>query len=481
MWKGWLSDMSETLEFILRLGLAFLSNAQTILSMLLVILVAACFLGRYIELSKKLVLSSFGPLILTILGNVLLNLFFSEMPEGTVMFNYNNGLVLVIFIYAFFFYFFAYKEKKFLRAVESTVCLYLVTTYSSTLSQMTAVYFYGGTDEVMVDLFIDHLGIGGIWTFITIMSFLVTLALFLVVYFGFYRPKKFYVIGIPYRIFFTVWAALFVTVPFIPAQMSSEYITLEQRYHYIGIFYAIGTLILGLAVPVIMIISSVERSLREKNKSQEAYLAAELEYIGQYKKQQVETKAFRHDIKNNLALTRMMLEKGNIDEAKEHIADMLGNVSSFSPEYVTGDEMLDIIVFMKADKMKEKNIKFTLDGVVDGGLNIKAMDMCSIFANALDNAIEAASYCEDPYINFSIKRTDKFFILKITNSAKGKVDTGKLLSTSGYTSKKDKDHHGFGLMNVRRAVENCNGIIKAESDDSSFTLSVMMPREQVSN
>ena len=473
--------MSETLEFILSLGLAFLSNAQTILSMLLVILVAACFLGRYIELSKKLVLSSLGPLVLTLLANVFVNLFFSELPDGVILLDINTVLVVGLFIYAFFFYLFAYKEKKFLRAIESTICLYFVSSYTATLSQMTAVYFYGGTDEVMMDLYINHLGVGGTWTFITIMNFVVTLALFLVVYFGFYRPRKFYVISIPFRIFFSVWAALFVIIPFIPAQMSSDVITLEERYHYLSIFYVVGTVILGLAVPVIMIISSVERSLREKNQAQEAYLAAELEYIGQYKKQQVETKAFRHDIKNNLALTQMMLEKGQTDEAKAHIADMLGNVSALSPKYVTGDEMLDIIVFMKADKMKEKNIKFTLDGVVDGGLNIKAMDMCSIFANALDNAIEAASYCEDPYINFSIKRTDKFFILKITNSAKGKVDTGKLLSTSGYTSKKDKDHHGFGLMNVRRAVENCNGIIKAESDDSSFTLSVMMPREQVSN
>ena len=159
---------------------------------------------------------------------------------------------------------------------------------------------------------------------------------------------------------------------------------------------------------------------------------------------------------------------------------MLGKVSSLSPKYVTGDEMLDIIISMKADRMDELNIKFTLDGVTDGGLNIKPMDMCSIFANALDNAIEAASSCEDPYVSFSIKRTDKFFIIKITNSASGKIDIEKLMSTSGYTSKSDKEHHGFGLMNVRRAVEECSGILKAESLDSSFTLSVMMPRKAVS-
>ena len=53
----------------------------------------------------------------------------------------------------------------------------------------------------------------------------------------------------------------------------------------------------------------------------------------------------------------------------------------------------------------------------------------------------------------------------------------KLLSTAGYTSKSDKDHHGFGLMNVRRAVEDYNGILKAESDEKSFTLSILMPRQ----
>ena len=174
----------------------------------------------------------------------------------------------------------------------------------------------------------------------------------------------------------------------------------------------------------------------------------------------------------------MMLESGRTDEAREHISDMLGRVSALSPKYVTGDEMLDLIISMKADKMDEMNIKFTLDGVTDGGLNIKPMDMCSIFANALDNAIEAASKCEDPEVTFNIKRTDKFFVIKITNSAAKKIDVGKLLATNGYTSKSDKDHHGFGLMNVRRAVEDYDGILKAESEDKSFTLSIMLPREK---
>jgi signal transduction histidine kinase len=470
--------MTETTTFIIDIIMSVLSNLQFIILLLLIVIIAACFLGRYVVLTKKLAISSLGILVLSIIGAVIMNLFFDEDDTNDIYILWNSILNIIMYAYSFVFYLFAFKEKRFLRAVEATVCFYLLTLYISSFSQLTVVYFSGGTFEVFSEIFIDGFGTGPLWFAICAVGFLITSALFAVAYFGFYRPKKYYVIGIPYRILFVVWTAMFVILPFVPAILPPEDITLEQRYQLMSLMFAIGIVVLGLAAPVMVVVSAADRALREKNKSQETYLSAELEYIGRYKRKQTETQQFRHDIKNNLALTQMMLEEGHFDEAKEHVSDMLGNVSSLSPKYVTGDEMLDLIISMKADRMDESNIRFTLDGVADGGLNIKPMDMCSIFANALDNAAEAASKCPDPYVSFSIRRTDKFFVIKITNSASGKVDAGKLLSASGYTSKTDKEHHGFGLMNVRRAVENCDGIIKAESEDNSFTLSVMLPREK---
>lgn len=471
----------EWIEFISSIAFMVLGDLDYIFSMLLVVIVAACFLGRYIVLSKKLVLSTLSLIGVTVIGTVAINAVLASMGYtdkvdiDTNMF-INSIFNAAIFVYSLIFYFFAFKEKRILRAIESAICLYLVRLYLSTFSQMAVVYFAGGTFEIFRVVYLDDFGYGKYWTAISITNFAITLALLLIAYFGFYRPKKYYIISIPARILFIVWAVLFVVFPFIPAAMDSADTTLELRYGVMSVIYAAMLVILGLAAPVLLVIFSAERSMLEKNRSQEAYLAAELEYIGQYKKKQVETNRFRHDIKNNLALTQMMLDEGHVEEAREHLKDMLGKVSSLSPKYVTGDEMLDIIISMKADKMDELNIRFTLDGVADGGLQIKPMDMCSIFANALDNAIEAASSCKEPFISFAIKRTDKFFVIKISNSAEKKIDIGKLLSTSGYTSKSDKDHHGFGLMNVRRAVEDYNGILKAESDEKSFTLSILMPR-----
>ena len=469
--------MSEVYsDIIVSIIMIALNNSQLILALLLVVCFAASFLGRNVVLSRKLVLLSLGILALSLLAEVAVNIFSIDSSDSELVVLLNSILSLLIYIYAFVFFLLAFKERRFLRAVEAIICYVLLVTYISYFSSMTVVYFCGGTDEIILSVLYENIGYTKEWVAIVIIQFLITFAMFAIVYFRFYKPKRCCVISIPYRVFLVAWSIIFQIVITIPVILSSTDYSMEQRYGVISKLYSADIVMLGLAMPVIVIIITAERVFKEKNKSQEIYLEAQLDYIEQYKKKQVETNAFRHDIKNNLALAQMMLEDGQTDEAKAYISDMLGNVRALSPEFVTGDEMLDLIVSMKAEKMKERNIRFTLDGVADGGLNIKPMDMCSIFANAIDNAIEAASKCEDPFLSLEIKRTDKFFVIKITNSAVGTVDVDRLMSSSGYTSKSDKEHHGFGLMNARYAVENNNGVLKVKADNNSFTLSVMLPR-----
>ena len=469
---------SETAILIMDLISAALSHATVILSISLVIIVASCFLGRYITLSRKLVLSSCGIFVISILYSLIFGFFLTEDINNEIRLDFSVFLSIIIHIYAFVLYLIVFKEKRIRRAIEAFICMYVFNIYISTLSQLIVVYCNGGTYESMSKLYMEEYATGLNWLLIISLTFILTAALFVITYFGFYRPKKLFVIPVPYRILFVIWSAFFVTVPYFPAMLEPDIVSIDQRYEYMSLFFAMGILLLGLIAPVFLIVFATERILKSKNKYQESYLTAELEYINQYKKQQTETRSFRHDIKNNLTITQMMIDEGHIEEAKEHIKDMLGNVSSLSQKYATGDDMLDIIVSMKADRMEELGIGFTLDGVVDGGLKMKPMDMCSIFANALDNAIEAACDCENPSVSLNIKRTDKFFIIKITNTTNGKVDINKVMSSSGYTSKKDKEQHGFGLLNIRHAVEEYNGVLKAESADDSFTLSIMMPRPE---
>ena len=133
--------------------------------------------------------------------------------------------------------------------------------------------------------------------------------------------------------------------------------------------------------------------------------------------------------------------------------------------------MLDCIVGMKASRMDEEEIDFKLDGMIDGGLGMKPVDVCNIFANALDNAIEA---CEripektDRWVSLLVKRTDKFFSIKLSNSVKEEkngISLDKLFDgISRKTSKKDKNLHGFGTLNMKKALEKYGGMLKSEQE-----------------
>ena len=77
-----------------------------------------------------------------------------------------------------------------------------------------------------------------------------------------------------------------------------------------------------------------------------------------------------------------------------------------------------------------------------------------------------------------IKRTEQFFIIDIANSVNQKVNVNRLLAGGGYTSKKDKQYHGFGLRNIQNSVEKNDGMLRASSTDDVFSLSIMLPRRE---
>ena len=145
--------------------------------------------------------------------------------------------------------------------------------------------------------------------------------------------------------------------------------------------------------------------------------------------------------------------------------------------------MLDCIVGMKISKMEEVGIDFTLDGVLDGGLKMKPVDICTIFANAIDNAIEA---CErlpeesDRWIKLKIKRTDKFFSISLINSMVEDKKTGVInkifYDGERFTTKKDKSLHGYGTKNMKAAISRYDGIERVSAEGGVFTLSIILPR-----
>ena len=482
-----------TADDLFSLAVSVISIVTFILCMLLILLLASAFLGREIKITRKMIISACGIFIVEILFAAF-SFLFDEQVQGFI--KQSGSLILgegasgedivsigmllysfltnsFAFIYAFIFYYIAYREKKFLRAVESTVFLYGYYFYLHNIIEATIIYLMGGSDEIIEA--VTNLKDPSIYLLIAfVLDLIITSLLLLTVYLRFYRRKRVYIVRVRDRILFIIWIVVFALIPSIPLTTPPDD---PLRAELVSIVFGIVLPILACFVPSFVVLAAAEKAHKEKTEYQERYMKAELEYIKQYKRKQTETRAFRHDIINNLSLASMMLKEGRADDAVSYLDELLGEVKSLSPEYVTGDDMLDLIVTMKADRMKELGIKFKCDGVVDGGLMMKPTDICGVFANALDNAIEASIKSKDRYVNFEIKRTNQFFVIKISNSTAGKVDSVEMLSKTGYTTKKDTEHHGFGLRNIEKTVEKYSGIVKIDTDEDEFILTIMFPRE----
>lgn len=232
-----------------------------------------------------------------------------------------------------------------------------------------------------------------------------------------------------------------------------------------------------ITFPVVFFYSRLSSYYRRANELHESYMQFQLEHFRQYKAAQEETARFRHDIKNNLQCINELLSSGKDIEASQYLSELIDEVRQLSPEYVSGDEILDCIISSKASVMKREGIRFALDGVIPGGLGWSAIDVCNVFANALDNAIESCMNmpADKRYISLSIKSSEQFRYIRIVNCVVGAVDTEKLFNESGgYTSKKHTSGHGMGTYSIRRTVEKYGGVVRAECTDSVFTLELIV-------
>ncbi len=144
----------------------------------------------------------------------------------------------------------------------------------------------------------------------------------------------------------------------------------------------------------------------------------------------------------------------------------------------TENGVLDTVLTTKGIYCVQNNIKFTCLG--DGKLLefMHAIDICSIFGNALDNAIESAQKMSDPdkrLINVSIYESSGFVMLEFENYFEENLVMKEDIPV---TTKRDKFLHGYGLKSIRIAVEKYRGTMTLHTDNNWFTLRLLFPHEK---
>ncbi len=180
-----------------------------------------------------------------------------------------------------------------------------------------------------------------------------------------------------------------------------------------------------------------------------------------------------HDLKHQIAGLRADMSD---EERKKWIDSLEQELESYSPELETGNSVLDTLIAGKMMNCRANNIKITC--VADGDILdfMHVADICTIFGNSLDNAIESVTMIDDPekrLIHLTISQKKNFVLIQINNYCENHITM-----KNGYpvTTKADKADHGFGLKSIRYTVEKYHGTLTFDLKDNWFELKILIPQ-----
>ena len=143
----------------------------------------------------------------------------------------------------------------------------------------------------------------------------------------------------------------------------------------------------------------------------------------------------------------------------------------------TGNGIVDAILADKQSRAKTNNIKIIFSGSVPPN-SIAPTDLCIIFGNTLDNAIEACEKISDDIeriIFVTCRCNSGFVFIDITNPVAEDVVINGI---NVETSKLDKASHGYGLYSLNKTVKKLDGEVKLSCENKIFKVEIDFSIEQ---
>ncbi len=235
----------------------------------------------------------------------------------------------------------------------------------------------------------------------------------------------------------------------------------------------LALVIMNLYIWYLFSYQSKNKKLRAELEIRKKQSEMQYQYYEKVEQRYQSSRKMVHDMRNHLQAIEALQEQ-DADKGKEYVKDMRRMLDSFGIVNYTENRMLNIILNDKAEEAQKNGIGMEIRIDEIRLEHIRDMDMTTIFANLLDNALEAAEQVVGKrMIQVQADTFHDFTVVKIRNSMPcGSAAKG----TESSSVKKDrKSHMGIGLENVRDTLETYGGGMMTEIQEGEFVVSITIP------
>lgn len=269
-------------------------------------------------------------------------------------------------------------------------------------------------------------------------------------------------------LWFTIVFVVAVYICFLLFWMSSEIEHLQ--FNMLAVVGAIGVFFSAFfAIYLYERLAMQSKKLYEQLQAKKQ-LKMQVEHMEEMMAKQREIRRFKHDLSNQLLVLKNYLDSRNLRESRDYLATLTQSFEKTIPQIDTGNSALDTILSAKKTFAESKGIAFKMKVQVPMALSVAPMDLCVVFGNALDNAIEA---CER--IEHGEKRIECFLIQKDYALFCKIVNTAPFGTENNFSTQKDDViNHGFGLENIKTVLAKYDTVPVVEQQDDLFTFSFVI-------
>ena len=183
-----------------------------------------------------------------------------------------------------------------------------------------------------------------------------------------------------------------------------------------------------------------------------------------------ETRRARHDLRHHLSVFRSYIDTGDIKNLDRYLDEYIESLHGSSESAYCENFTVNSILQYYIDMAKNDDITIDVSAVVPVDMNINDTDLCIVFGNCIENAVEACrKFDGERYIKIRSRKTNEMFTIIIANSFDGNIkkEGGKFLS-------RKREGEGIGISSVKSIVKKYGESAQFEVDGNEFKATIIL-------
>ena len=216
---------------------------------------------------------------------------------------------------------------------------------------------------------------------------------------------------------------------------------------------------------------------QQKLEQQNMFTEINHRYYASMEQQHFEIRRLKHDLANLLQTLSALPE----EKRDAYLKDLTENSVVSEPLSYCGDDTVNAVLTVKKNLMDRYSICLETSVDIPETLPFQRTDLCALYANALDNAIEACTHVDETKRSITLKSKAQkgLFCLEVRNPLPDTISPIILQRAETHfilpTSKPDKVNHGIGLKSIREIVERYHGSVEVKTTNGMFDLFLYIP------